>query len=122
MPHYHLIEDPDSLVPKLKNQGLVGVDTEFMRERTYFAQLCLIQISSPDAICCVDPLVEAGQAEFWKQLLADSWVVHSARQDIEVIYQTAGAMPRVDFRHTDCRGTPGTARTDGLCRPGQGII
>ena len=97
MPHYHLIEDPDSLVPKLKNQGLVGVDTEFMRERTYFAQLCLTQISGPDKIWCVDPLSEHRQEAFWQELLSHDWVVHSARQDIEVIYQTAGAMPTAIF-------------------------
>ena len=97
MPQYHLIEDPDSLVPELKNQGLVGVDTEFMRERTYFAQLCLTQIAGPDEIWCVDPLTGHQQAEFWKELLLHDWVVHSARQDIEVIYQTAGAMPASIF-------------------------
>ena len=97
MPQYHLIEDPDSLVPELKNQGLVGVDTEFMRERTYYAQLCLTQISGPDEIWCVDPLTGNQQAEFWKELLSHDWVVHSARQDIEVIYQMAGAMPASIF-------------------------
>ena len=97
MPHYQLIEDPDSLVPELQSQGLVGVDTEFMRERTYFAQLCLTQIAGPDEIWCVDPLSGHSQEEFWKELLAHEWVVHSARQDIEVIYQAAGAMPTSIF-------------------------
>jgi len=97
MPHYQLIEDPDSLVPKLQNQGQVGVDTEFMRERTYFAQLCLTQIAGPDEIWCVDPLTGHQQEAFWKELLSHDWVVHSARQDIEVIYQTAGAMPSSIF-------------------------
>lgn len=97
MPHYQLIEDPDSLVPELKNQRLVGVDTEFMRERTYFAQLCLTQIAGPDEIWCVDPLSGHQQEAFWKELLSHDWVVHSARQDIEVIYQTAGAMPTSIF-------------------------
>jgi len=97
MPDYLFVDHPDNISQDLTGYAKLGVDTEFMREKTYFAQLCLIQISSPDAIYCVDPLVEAGQAEFWKQLLADSWVVHSARQDIEVVYQTAGAMPREIF-------------------------
>jgi ribonuclease D len=97
MPQYQLIEDPDSLVPALQNQGQLGIDTEFMRERTYFAQLCLTQIAGPDEIWCVDPLSEHGQGEFWKELLAHDWVVHSARQDIEVIYQLAGAMPASIF-------------------------
>lgn len=97
MPHYQLIEDPDSLVPELQDQGLLGVDTEFMRERTYFAQLCLTQIAGTDEIWCVDPLSAHQQDKFWKELLSHEWVVHSARQDIEVIYQAAGAMPTSIF-------------------------
>ncbi len=97
MPDYLFVDHPDNISQDLTGHAKLGVDTEFMREKTYFAQLCLIQISSPDAIYCVDPLVDADQAEFWKQLLANSWVVHSARQDIEVVYQTASAMPREIF-------------------------
>ena len=97
MPDYLFVDQPDTLAKKLAGHVQLGVDTEFMREKTYFAQLCLIQISTPDSIYCVDPLVRDGQEQFWKQLLGDSWVVHSARQDIEVVYQTAGAMPSEIF-------------------------
>ena len=97
MSDYQFVEDSDSLLPALQNHGQLGVDTEFMRERTYFAQLCLVQISSGDRIWCVDPLSGHSQDEFWAALLAHDWVLHSARQDIEVIYQTAGAMPQSIF-------------------------
>ena len=97
MPDYLFVDHPDNISQNLTGYAKLGVDTEFMREKTYFAQLCLIQISTPDAIYCVDPLVESGQSEFWKQLLTDSWVVHSARQDIEVVYQTTDKMPREIF-------------------------
>jgi ribonuclease D len=97
MPEYSFVDHPDNIHKNITGHAQLGVDTEFMREKTYFAQLCLVQISTRDAIYCVDPLVESGQKEFWKQLLASSWVVHSARQDIEVVYQTAGAMPREIF-------------------------
>ena len=93
MPDFHLVEEPDSLVPELCARGRVGVDTEFMRERTFFAQLCLAQIATPDDIWCVDPLSGYEQEAFWGELLSHDWVLHSARQDIEVVYQTAGAMP-----------------------------
>jgi len=56
MPDYQFVEDSDSLVSELQQQEQIGVDTEFMRERTYFAQLCLTQISTPEEIWCVDPL------------------------------------------------------------------
>jgi ribonuclease D len=97
MPEFHLVEEPDSLVPELRSQGRIGIDTEFMRERTFFAQLCLAQISTPKDIWCVDPLSGHAQEAFWSELLGHDWVLHSARQDIEVVYQAAGAMPASIF-------------------------
>ncbi len=97
MPDYLFVDHPDSLKENLTGHAQLGVDTEFMREKTYFAQLCLIQISTRDDIYCVDPLVDEPQEQFWTQLLAVDWVVHSARQDIEVVYQTAGSMPTTIF-------------------------
>ncbi len=97
MPDYQFVEEPDSLVPQLQSEGQLGIDTEFMRERTYFAQLCLTQIATPDEIWCADPLAGHAQDAFWKEILTHDWVLHSARQDIEVIYQAAGAMPTSIF-------------------------
>lgn len=97
MPDYLFVDHPDNITQNISGHDRLGVDTEFMREKTYFAQLCLIQISADDSIFCVDPLTPNDQDQFWQQLLATSWVVHSARQDIEVVYQTAGAMPREIF-------------------------
>ena len=97
MPQYQFVDEPDTLVPELQRQGQIGIDTEFMRERTYFAQLCLTQIATADATWCVDPLAGHTQDAFWKEILTHDWVLHSARQDIEVIYQTAGSMPTSIF-------------------------
>lgn len=80
----------------MSSQQHIGIDTEFMRERTFFAQLCLVQISSGENIYCVDPLAETpseARAAFWNTLLQIPWVLHSGRQDVEVIYQTAGKLP-----------------------------
>lgn len=97
MPHFNFVEEPDSLVDTLRAQDQLAIDTEFMRERTYYAQLCLTQVASRDSIWCVDPLAGHSQDVFWRELLAHDWVLHSARQDIEVIYQLAGAMPASIF-------------------------
>lgn len=97
MPDYLFVDQPDTLSNSLHGHARLGVDTEFMREKTYFAQLCLIQISANENIYCVDPLGDSVQQEFWKTLFAKNWVVHSARQDIEVVFQTAGAMPAQIF-------------------------
>ncbi len=97
MPDFHFVEEPDSLVPQLTGLDRIGVDTEFMRERTYFAQLCLTQVATPRDIWCVDPLAGFPQDGFWTELLQHEWVLHSARQDIEVVYQSAGTMPASIF-------------------------
>ena len=97
MPQFHFVDEPNRLVDELRDLGRLAVDTEFMRERTFFAQLCLTQIASGDDIWCVDPLTGHAQDAFWDELLAHDWVLHSARQDIEVIYQAADAMPTAIF-------------------------
>lgn len=97
MPHYQFVENPDMLAADLSGHDRLGVDTEFMREKTYFAQLCLVQVAAGEQIFCVDPLTDSGKATFWRELLGREWVVHSARQDIEVVSQTAGAMPESIF-------------------------
>jgi ribonuclease D len=97
MHRFSLVDEPDTLVDALLPQERLAVDTEFMRERTYYAQLCLVQVASPTETWCVDPLSGHSQEAFWQELLAHDWVLHSARQDIEVVYQAAGAMPASIF-------------------------
>ena len=94
MPEYTLVEHVDTIAADLSGLDIIGVDTEFMRERTFFAELCLVQISTEDSIYCVDPLVDPGMPLFWDTVMESGWVAHSARQDIEVIYQAAERMPK----------------------------
>ncbi len=97
MPAFTLVDQIDRLSEKLQSETRIGVDTEFMRERTYFAQLCLLQIATSDHIYCVDPLADRDLDAFWASLAGSEWVVHSARQDIEVIYQATERMPASIF-------------------------
>lgn len=83
----------------LNNSPYITVDTEFMREKTYYAKLCLIQISAPDKeAVAIDVLAgdeELDLSPVWK-LFADKNTVkvfHAARQDLEIIYQLSGALP-----------------------------
>ena len=71
----------------------IGLDTEFMREKTYYAQLCLVQINTGEHIYCADPLAAIDLDAFWQKLMQCNLIVHSGRQDIEVMYQTAKRMP-----------------------------
>lgn len=96
MPQYEFIDNRSTgrLSGMLGDAESVGLDTEFMRERTYFPELCLLQVATREQILCVDPLDVPDPAGLWPPLLGRRWIVHSGRQDIEVIYQAAGAMPR----------------------------
>lgn len=83
----------------LKDCPYITVDTEFMRERTYYAKLCLIQMSGPDREAVgIDVL--AGEEELdlspiW-ELFANQNIMkvfHAARQDLEIVYQLSGTLP-----------------------------
>lgn len=97
MPAYTFVEQPEQLVPVVESHARIGLDTEFMRERTYFSQLCLVQVSADKDLYCIDPLVDDDMGAFWSALCGRTWIAHAARQDLEVIYQSAGRMPSALF-------------------------
>lgn len=70
----------------------VGLDTEFLRERTYRAELCLVQVSSPSDAACIDPIALPDLTPLAKMLTASGIikVMHASRQDIEVLFPIAG--------------------------------
>lgn len=80
---------------RLQGAGRLAIDTEFMRERTYSPQLCLVQVAS-DADCyLVDPLAVADLAPLFA-VLADRGrpkILHAARQDLEVLLNASGGVP-----------------------------
>jgi ribonuclease D len=101
MPDFRYV-DPQSfafLSDRLTSEPIVGLDTEFMRETTFYPELCLLQIATREQIFCADPMgvTERDREGFWRTLADRRWVVHSGRQDIEVLYLTAGLMPREIF-------------------------
>lgn len=93
MPEYTLVDQPAALAAELAAADCVAIDTEFIREKTFFSQLCLVQVATGSHIYCVDPLGDADMMSFWDAALPVPWVLHSGRQDIEVIYQAAERMP-----------------------------
>ncbi|HQS03631.1 MAG: ribonuclease D [Halothiobacillus sp. 24-54-40] len=72
------------------------LDTEFMRESTYFPQLCLVQIATPEALWLFDPLA-VDLAPLWAILNARTapLILHAAEQDLELIYLAAHALPPI---------------------------
>ena len=109
MPAFTFVDQPDRIATDFPALEYVGVDTEFMRERTFFSQLCLVQVATPDEILCVDPLSGHSMDGFWLQLNKSTWVLHSARQDIEVILHTANFMPASIFDTQVAAGLLGMA-------------
>ena len=83
------------LCTALDGATLVAVDTEFVREKTYYPQLCLIQVATRDFAACVDCLAPLELGPLFERLFrADrAWVLHSARQDLEVVWQRAERLP-----------------------------
>ncbi len=70
----------------------LNVDTEFLRERTYFAQLCLVQVGIADTAWLFDPQ-RLDLAPLWDLLDTKLLVFHAARQDLEIFGQTAAHLP-----------------------------
>ena len=94
-----VISDSASLAgfcQRLAEADYVTVDTEFMRVRTYWPQLCLVQLAGPDDAAVVDALAEGLDLAPLLGLMADPKVLkvfHAARQDIEIFYRLSGAVP-----------------------------
>jgi len=83
------------LVAELEHVSIAAVDTEFVREKTYYPQLCLIQVGTGEQVACIDTLANLDLSPLYARLFDPSftWLLHSARQDLEVIFQLAGRMP-----------------------------
>ena len=87
---------------RLAVHPFVTVDTEFLRETTYYPKLCLIQMAGPDPAdaCLIDPLAEGISLEPFMTLMADRNVVkvfHSARQDLEIVWNLGRLVPEPLF-------------------------
>ena len=91
--------DLQAFCAKLAKQPFVAVDTEFMRETTYWPKLCLIQAAGPDVAANIAPLAEGIDLQCFLDILADEKiekVFHAARQDVE-IFNNLGVIPKPLF-------------------------
>lgn len=93
-------DDLTQACKRLSASEFVAVDTEFMREQTFWPQLCLIQIATPGEALIVDPMArDIDLAPLWS-LMANERVVkvfHAARQDIEIVFAKTGLVPTPVF-------------------------
>jgi ribonuclease D len=85
---------------RLARHPYVTVDTEFMRETTYYPKLCLLQVASVEEALLIDPLEQGLDLTPFFSLLQDERVVkvfHAARQDIEIFWHMARTIPKPLF-------------------------
>jgi len=92
--------DLDAFCKRAAKASYVTVDTEFIREKTYWPQLCLIQVGLEDEAVAIDPLAEGIELQSFLELLQDPHVIkvfHSGRQDIEIFYHLTEKIPTPVF-------------------------
>ena len=90
----------EDLCFNLSRHPFVTVDLEFIREKTYFPILCLIQIASEEQTAIIDPLAEDINLQSFFDLMKNPNVIkifHSCRQDVEIIYELSGIIPQPLF-------------------------
>lgn len=85
---------------RLAKHPVITVDTEFLRETTYYPLLCVVQMASPEEAIVIDTLAEGIDLKPFFELMANESVLkvfHAARQDIEIIWHQAGIIPHPVF-------------------------
>lgn len=83
------------LCEQIRQEPWIALDTEFLREKTYYPKFCLLQIAAPGWVACVDPLAIADLSPLFAAIYdpAIVKVLHSCRQDLEIFFQITGRIP-----------------------------
>ena len=92
-------ENLAAFVERARSSSVLAIDTEFLREKTYYAKLCLLQMATDDEVVIVDPF-EMDDLSVMVPLLEDERIVklfHAAGQDLEIILREVGVLPRPVF-------------------------
>ncbi len=98
----YIITNNDTLIQfynKCIKEKVLAIDTEFIRENTYYPILCLVQIASENFTAIIDPLSDINMNPIWKILSNKSIlkVFHAGRQDIEIFFNLTGKIPKPIF-------------------------
>lgn len=100
MPIITTTADLAAACARLAKFDFVTVDTEFMRESTFWPKLCVIQLASPDEAFIVDAMAPDIDLDPFFKLMGDEHVIkvfHAARQDIEIVFHRGGLIPHPVF-------------------------
>ncbi len=79
----------------INQEPWIALDTEFLREKTYYPKFCLLQIASPTWVACVDPIAIDDLQPLFDAIYNPNIikVLHACRQDLEIFYQITGKVP-----------------------------
>ncbi len=93
------ITDPqelDALCDRLRSQQLIGIDTEFVSEDTFYPELCLIQVATPDEMAVVDTIAIQEVDSFWSMLTEGDHVtiLHAGREELNFMLRAVGKLPK----------------------------
>ncbi len=86
----------ENVCEALSQTDFFAVDTEFLRESTYWSKLCLIQVAGGDVEAIIDPLADGLDMRPFLSIMADTRITkvfHAARQDLEIFYRLMGQVP-----------------------------
>ena len=92
-------ESLEAFVERARSSSVLAIDTEFLREKTYYARLCLLQLATDDEVDIVDPFAVRDLGVL-VPLLADRGIVklfHAGGQDLEILYREVGMLPEPIF-------------------------
>lgn len=93
-------KDLELFCKEIAKEKFITVDLEFLREKTYYAELCLIQIGSEASCAIVDPLAKDIDLKSFFDIMNNKKILkvfHSCRQDIEILYKMIGKIPTPIF-------------------------
>ena len=85
----------EKFAERARTSEVLAIDTEFMREKTYYPRLCLLQLGTDDEQVAVDPL-QGGVDRTLRDLFSDpsiTKVLHACSQDMEILLQYCGVLP-----------------------------
>ena len=84
-----------AFIERASHSSVLAIDTEFLREKTYYAKLCLIQIATDNEVAIIDPF-KVGKLDILSDLFLNPNIVkvfHACEQDVEILYHAVGVVP-----------------------------
>ena len=92
-------EEIKAFLDSIKNTKVISIDIEFMRRNTFFPEPCVIQISNGENHACIDLMLTIDYKSILKNIFSEEKIIvlHSCRQDLEILYMILGYIPKNIF-------------------------